>query len=81
MSDTLAKVQEAFKQSFGVDPKTVTEATSTADIPAWDSVGHLSLIGNLESAFEISLEVDELMEMENVRQIIRIVERKTAKHG
>jgi acyl carrier protein len=80
MSDVLSKVQEAFKQSFDVDPKSVTENTSTADISAWDSVGHLSLVGNLESLFGISFEVDELMEMENVKQIIRIVEKKTSKN-
>ena len=35
--------------------------------------------GNLEEVFGISLDVDELMEMENVREIVRIIEAKLSK--
>jgi len=45
-------------------------------VPAWDSVGHLDLASRLEQAFGINLDVDDLMEMENVREIIRIVNSK-----
>jgi len=81
MSDTdyvLGKVQQAFKAAFDVDPNQVTLDTSAADIPLWDSVGHLSLASNLEEAFGISLDVDELMEMENVRSIVQIIAPKVA---
>jgi acyl carrier protein len=36
----------------------------------------LDLASRLEAAFGISFDVDDLMEMENVRQIIRIVDSK-----
>lgn len=81
MSDTdyvLGKVQEAFKAAFDVDPKQVTMDTSASDIPLWDSVGHLSLASNLEEVFGISLDVDELMEMETVREIVRVITPKVA---
>jgi acyl carrier protein len=39
-------------------------------------VGHLSLAASLEEAFGISLDVDDLMEMENVREIVRIITPK-----
>ena len=75
----LANVQEAFKAAFDIDPQLVTMETNASDISAWDSVGHLSLAGNLEEVFGISLDVDELMEMENVREIVRIVSSKLSK--
>ena len=81
MSDTdyvLAKVQQAFKAAFDVDPQSVTLDTSANDIPLWDSVGHLSLASNLEEVFGISLDVDELMEMESVREIVRVITPKLA---
>ena len=53
--------------------------TNASDIPGWDSVGHLSLASNLEEVFGISLDVDELMEMENVREIVRIITAKLPK--
>jgi len=82
MSDNdyvLGKVQEAFKAAFDVDPQQVTMETSASDIPLWDSVGHLSLASSLEETFGITLDVDELMEMENVREIVRIITPKLAK--
>ncbi len=82
MNDTdyiLTKVREAFKATFDIDPQLVTMETTADDIPGWDSVGHLSLGANLEQAFGISLDVDDLMEMENVREIVRIIATKLPK--
>jgi acyl carrier protein len=82
MSDTeyvLTKVREAFKAAFDVDPQLITLETTADQVPEWDSVGHLSLGASLEEAFEITLDVDDLMEMENVRAIVRIIEAKLSK--
>jgi acyl carrier protein len=74
--DVLTNVQHAFKSAFDIDPAEVSLDTTASDISAWDSVGHLSLAGSLEEIFGISLDVDELMEMESVREIVRIVSTK-----
>jgi len=75
----LANIQEAFKGAFDVNPQLVSMETTANDIAAWDSVGHLSLAGHLEEVFGISLDVDELMEMESVREIVRIISAKLPK--
>jgi acyl carrier protein len=72
----LPKVREAFKSVFDVDPRVLTLETSAGDIPGWNSLGHLSLTTQLEQTFGITFDVDELMEMENVREIVRIVSAK-----
>ena len=72
----LPKVREAFKSIFDVDPQLLTLETSAEDIPGWNSLGHLSLTTQLEQTFGITFDVDELMEMENVREIVRIVSAK-----
>jgi acyl carrier protein len=77
----LNKVREAFQAAFDVDPRLISIETSSSDVPAWDSIGHLSLASNLEQTFDISLDVDELMSMENVKDIIRVVESKLAKRN
>jgi acyl carrier protein len=79
MSDTdqvLARVREAFKAVFDIEPQTLTLETSAGDITGWNSLGHLSLTTQLEQTFGITFDVDELMEMENVREIVRIVSAK-----
>lgn len=77
--EVLNKVREAFKAAFDVDPEKITMETSPSDVPLWDSVGHLSLASSLETTFGISLDVDELMEMENVGAIVRIIAAKLSK--
>ncbi len=76
MSDLFSSIQQAFQKAFDIDPQSVTMQTVPDDIPGWDSVGHLTLASTLESTLKMSFDVDELMEMENVREIVRIVESK-----
>jgi acyl carrier protein len=78
---TLAKVQQAFKAAFNIDPNLVSMDTSASDIALWDSVGHLSLASSLEEVFGITLDVDDLMEMETVREIIRVITPKLSENG
>jgi acyl carrier protein len=79
MEELLTKVQGAFNSAFDIDPRSVTIDTSPADIAAWDSMGHVTLASCLERTFGLSFDVDELMQMENVREICRIVQTKLGK--
>jgi len=79
MDDLLARVQEAFESAFHIDPKTVTIDSSPNDISAWDSMGHVELASSLERTFGLTFDVDDLMEMENVKEILRIVQSKLEK--
>ena len=76
MQELLTKVQTAFKSAFDVDPRTITIETSPDDVSAWDSMGHVTLASSLERTFGLNFDVDDLMEMENVREIMRIVTTK-----
>ena len=77
MTEVFQKVQQAFTEAFRIDPWSVSLDTGPDDIAAWDSIGHLKLASCLDRIFGISLDVDELMEMENVREIVRVIESKT----
>jgi acyl carrier protein len=79
MENLLTKVQGAFKSAFDVQPQSITIDTKPSDIPAWDSMGHIALVSSLEQAFGLSFDVDEVMEMEDVRQIVRIIEDRLKK--
>ncbi len=76
MQDVLARVQKAFSSAFEIDPHSITINTLPADIRAWDSMGHVTLASSLEQEFNVTFDVDDLMEMENVREIVRIVQSK-----
>ena len=76
MEELLAKVQTAFKDAFGINPQTITIETVPSDIPAWDSMGHVTLASSLERCFGLTFDVDDLMAMENVKEICRVVQSK-----
>ncbi len=76
MEDILIKVQAVFHDAFDIDPRAISLETSPGDVPGWDSVGHLELTSRLEQVFGLTLDVDDLMEMENVHAIVKIVQAK-----
>ena len=76
MDSVLTKVQDVFHEAFGIDAQLISLETTPNEVPAWDSVGHLDLASRLEQAFGVNFDVDDLMEMENVREIVRIVNAK-----
>jgi acyl carrier protein len=75
----LPRIRAAFHSAFDVDPEMVTIDTTPNDIPAWDSMGHVNLASSLECKFGLSFDVDDLMEMENVKEICRVVRSKVTK--
>lgn len=74
--EVLGKIRSAFKSTFDIDPQTVTLNTVPGDISAWDSMGHVTLASSLEQALGLTFDVDDLMAMENVKEIYRIVQSK-----
>jgi len=49
--------------------------TSRKDIARWDSLQHVALVVAIEAAFGISLSMDEMIEINSVRDIEIILER------
>ncbi len=45
----------------------------------WDSLGHMTLVMDLEDAFGVHFEVDEITEMTSGRKIIELLQAKGVK--
>ena len=60
MATNLEKYESAFVNAFNVDAETAKNL-KYQDIPAWDSVGHMTLIAELEDAFDITMETDDML--------------------
>jgi acyl carrier protein len=76
MQDLMDRIQKAFHVAFDVDPQSISLETQPDDVPGWDSMGHVTLASSLERELGVSFDVDDLMAMENVREICRIVKSK-----
>jgi acyl carrier protein len=58
---------------FGLPRAAVTDASSNANISAWDSLKHVTLILELEGAYGISFSAEETLSMVDVAAIKRVL--------
>jgi acyl carrier protein len=56
---------------FGIPRSTVNDETSNSNVAAWDSLNHVTLILELESAFHVSFAAEEALGMTDVGAIKR----------
>lgn len=54
----------------------IKDTTTIGDFPQWDSVGQLTILSSVEEAFDINFEPEEMMEIEDVKDIVNAVEAK-----
>ena len=60
--NNLEKYDKAFTESFEITADQLP-GLKYQDIPAWDSVGHMSLIAALEDAFDIMMDTDDIIDL------------------
>lgn len=68
------KVLDILKDVFELD--VVDESCSQENCVAWDSMGQLNLVAELEDIFDVSLEPEEIGSMKSYEDIVRILKSK-----
>tara|TARA_Y100000590_G_scaffold406968_1_gene496765 strand:+ start:1983 stop:2222 length:240 start_codon:yes stop_codon:yes gene_type:complete len=58
--NNLEKYNKAFIDSLSISEKKLNQDLKYNEIPEWDSIGHMTLISNLETAFKITMETDDV---------------------
>jgi len=68
------KVREIFSNVFEVD---ITEVDNIEyqSVEAWDSIGHMMMISELESEFGISIEMDDVIVISKISECIDILKK------
>ena len=70
---TLSKI---FNDIFDIKKFKLKKTTSAKDISNWDSINNLKLIIVLEKEFKIKFDPDEIVEIKNVGELIKSIEKK-----
>lgn len=73
-----AKVAGLLVELFQMPAAQVTDEMAMKDVEVWDSLKHMELIVALEQAFDIELTFDEIVAMQNVREIKRVLGDRSA---
>lgn len=58
----LEKYNNAFIQILSIEPERLNENLTYQSITEWDSVGHMNLIAELEDAFDIMFDTDDIID-------------------
>ena len=68
------KYINAFVESLEVEASQV-EGLQYQGIPAWDSVGHMTLVASIEDAFDIMMETDDIVDFSSFEKGIEILKK------
>lgn len=64
---------------FELKVSEITLDMTKDDISSWDSLRHMDLIVSLENEFNISFEIEDIINMRTIKDIVEIVTNKSSK--
>ena len=76
MATNLEKLQTAFFKGLNLSSIDQSPALKLKESPNWDSVGHITLISEIEDAFDLDLEADDMFEIDTFDSAIKVLESK-----
>lgn len=72
---SIDKLKNAFVEALHLSPDEDFESLAYGQTQGWDSVAHMSLIAEIETAFDIMLSTDDVIGMSNFQKAEAIVAR------
>ncbi len=72
--NNLDKYSKVFEKCFSIN-KSKLKKLKYQSIPQWDSVGHMTMIGALEDIFDISLEMDDIIDFSSFEKGKKILKK------
>ncbi|MBQ3066168.1 MAG: acyl carrier protein [Clostridia bacterium] len=69
----IEKLNEIFRDVFDDESIEVTDEMTAEDIEDWDSLTHLTMISEVESAFGMRFKMKDISTMKNVGEMIAII--------
>jgi len=70
------KLKSVFEKVLEEKDLTITREMTAHDVEKWDSLRHVQLISEVESAFGIKFKLREVMSMKNVGDLIDLIHAK-----
>ena len=63
------RVIEVISKTLNIPNEEINLSTGPNSLAEWDSLGHISIISNLETEFSIYFPIDVIIELKNVSDI------------
>ena len=72
------KVEGLLAEVLQMSAAEITDDLAMKDVDAWDSLKHMELVVSLEQAFDTQLTFDEIVAMQSVGEIKRVMRERGA---
>tara|TARA_B100000767_G_C19627801_1_gene476912 strand:+ start:326 stop:568 length:243 start_codon:yes stop_codon:yes gene_type:complete len=70
--ENLEKYKNVFIETFQIKESQL-EGLKYQDVDEWDSVGHMGLMTDLEEAFDIEMDIDDIIDFSNFEKGMEIL--------
>ena len=74
MSELKTKLTQLISELFECDATEVTGDVGPGDLDGWDSLGHVSLMTEIQDRFGKHIPVEDAIEIESVDEIVELLE-------
>jgi acyl carrier protein len=71
----LEKYKQAFVDSLTIDQKLLNKDLKYNEVPEWDSIGHMTLMSDLEEKFKINIDTDDIVDFSSFKKGIEILQK------
>ena len=69
------KYNKAFIDSLLIKKDIINDNLAYSSIPEWDSIGHMELMAELEEGFEITLDMDDIIDFSSYTKGLEILRK------
>jgi acyl carrier protein len=76
--DTRTKLKQVMAALFRCDVEELTDQTGPGDIPGWDSLGHVTLMAEIQKQFGAHVPIEDAIEVESIDDLVMVLERLQA---
>ena len=66
---------QIFVETFSISPEQLGDSIAYNQFLAWDSIGHMTLIAALESAFGITMDTDDILNFSSYKKGFEILSK------
>ena len=69
------KYKKSFINALEIEESQLTDDLKYNDITEWDSIGHMTLIADLEETFNVTLETDDIIDFSSYEKGKEILQK------
>ena len=63
MMENIKKLKDAFSKALEISEENVIDELTYNSIKEWDSIGHMKLVTEIETVFDIMLDPDDIIDI------------------